>query len=437
MVCMGRHDFSTHGESKFSVVMDHPLSWLVCLYVVVCMLVIYGCSVTYGIIFPSILEEFQASRAVTAFPGAIALAFSGMFGPLGGHLTDRYGCRVVFMSSSLITIMGLVSSSFVPNIVLLYFTYGFVNGLGGNLMYISSMMVPALYFKRRRMLATAFVSAGPGAGLFIMSPIVEAIHKVLDWRKTLLCLAGLCLVPCLGGWGLREKKEKVEQTIAQKGCRCRPLCDCSVLRNPMFVLCTAMTSLAALGHCMPIVHLAKHCAELGISRDLSSWLYFAIGLSSVLARMCCGKLAETGWISLPRLFQFGVFGLALGNLLVPLATDFPYLAMYSVSYGFGEGFFFTPIYCIILESLPTERRGSGYGIFQLFISIPYVFGPSLSGLIADVSGTGYTNSFFTAGAIEVVAGCVPFLIPFMPTASRKEEITVNEELIVYGKESVV
>ncbi|EDO40469.1 predicted protein [Nematostella vectensis] len=336
--------------------------------------------------------------------------------------------------------MGLVSSSFVPNIVLLYFTYGFVNGLGVNLMYISTMMVPALYFKRRRMLATAIVSAGPGAGLFIMSPIVEAIHKVLDWRKTLLCLAGLCLVPCLGGWGLREKKGKVEQTIAQEGCaerRCRSSCDCSVLRNPMFVLCTAMTSLAALGHCMPIVHLAKHCAELGISRELSSWLYFAIGLSSMIARMSCGKVAETGWISLPRLFQFGVFGLELGNLLLPLATDFPYLALYSVSYGFGEGFFLTPIYCIILESLPTERRGRGYGVFQLFISIPYVFEPFLSGLIADLSGTGYTNSFYTAGAIEVVAGFGPFLIPFMPTASHKEEITVNEELIVYEKESVV
>jgi hypothetical protein len=45
--------------------MDGPLSWILCVFLLTSYLVVLGCSSTYGILFPEILEEFKSGKAIT------------------------------------------------------------------------------------------------------------------------------------------------------------------------------------------------------------------------------------------------------------------------------------------------------------------------------------------------------------------------------------
>lgn len=44
---------------------DGPWSWIMCVLFASCNLLMFGCVKTYGILFPSILNEFNSGRAIT------------------------------------------------------------------------------------------------------------------------------------------------------------------------------------------------------------------------------------------------------------------------------------------------------------------------------------------------------------------------------------
>jgi hypothetical protein len=50
--------------SRFTRI-DGPWSWILCVFLLTCCLVVYGCSSTYGILFPKILEELKSGKAIT------------------------------------------------------------------------------------------------------------------------------------------------------------------------------------------------------------------------------------------------------------------------------------------------------------------------------------------------------------------------------------
>lgn len=93
-----------------------------------------------------------------------------------------------------------------------------------------------------------------------------------------------------------------------------------------------------------------------------------------------GKYGKSGPFSLPRVFILGILLLAVGNLYLPSVSRYYGLVLYCVGYGIGEGFLFTSSINIVIECLPSEKRGSGFGLFQFWICIGFVFGPILSGV---------------------------------------------------------
>ncbi|XP_028519085.1 uncharacterized protein LOC114576518 [Exaiptasia diaphana] len=122
-------------------------------------------------------------------------------------------------------------------------------------------------------------------------------------------------------------------------------------------------AVSCFGHGMPFVHLAKLSEDIGIESKRSSWLYFIIGFSSTASRLLVAKFGKNGPLSLPIICLLGNILLALGNLILPSTSVFYALVLYSIGYGVGEGLLITPALNIVLESIPNEKRGSGYDLF--------------------------------------------------------------------------
>ncbi|KAK3728598.1 hypothetical protein QZH41_011677, partial [Actinostola sp. cb2023] len=119
---------------------------------------------------------------------------------------------------------------------------------------------------------------------------------------------------------------------------------------------------------------AKYAAELGIPGHRSSWMYFAIGTSSLVSRLLTGKLCDAGWIPHLRICQFAIFIFAMDNFLVPLATTFTHLMVYSVVFGISEGLYATPAHCIMMKSY----AGMGFGLGIAFQGVTLFISPVLA-----------------------------------------------------------
>ena len=97
---------------------------------------------------------------IAAWVSSLALSTSLLAAPLLGHLTEKFGCRLVTITGALTIMMGLVTSSFVQNLELLYFTYGTLTGLGACACRTSAFLVVAMYFTKSALLLRGVLQWG-------------------------------------------------------------------------------------------------------------------------------------------------------------------------------------------------------------------------------------------------------------------------------------
>lgn len=110
-----------------------------------------GVYFTFSMYFPLLLDEFQASRATTAWVGSLnngiymlagtviihqfliastrLSTFVIYAGPIATMSIQRFGCRLTIMLGGTISMIGLAVSSVAPNLLTLFFTYGVITGI--------------------------------------------------------------------------------------------------------------------------------------------------------------------------------------------------------------------------------------------------------------------------------------------------------------------
>lgn len=176
-----------------------------------------------------------------------------------------------------ISVIGLFTSSFAPNSAVLILTFGMIFGSGLSLVFLSCILVIPQYFKQYAFQATSLVSVGPGAGLLVMSPVVQRLFQEFGWRKTMQVMSGLAFSPCIVGLTMcvnkgHEKPTTYSHTERNHSSDSEPAktrrnrrIDLSVFKNKVYVLTAVMVTITALGHMMPFVHMVR--TERYIIRD--------------------------------------------------------------------------------------------------------------------------------------------------------------------------
>lgn len=138
-------------------------------------------------------------------------------------------------------------------------TYGVIFGLGSCFVFFPTYLVIPSYFVKRRSLALGLLSMGPGGGLFVLSAIVDALLRVLDWRGTFMVLAGFVavIVPLVCTIrripNLEENQENNE--VERKGTYCERLF--APFRNKRFDVIMLSMNLYYAVHYIPLVHMVS------------------------------------------------------------------------------------------------------------------------------------------------------------------------------------
>ncbi|CAB3995884.1 monocarboxylate transporter 10-like [Paramuricea clavata] len=72
-----------------------------------------------------------------------------LFAPLTSALCEKFGCRRVGFIGGLLTVAGMLASSFAPNLYTLYVTFGMVYGIGTSMCYFPTLRTLPYWFSRQ------------------------------------------------------------------------------------------------------------------------------------------------------------------------------------------------------------------------------------------------------------------------------------------------
>jgi MFS family permease len=189
---------------------DGGWGWVVVFASFMISLVADGISFSFGIIFLELSTYFNESKSKTAFVGSLFMSIPLLIGPLASALTEKYGCRKITIVSGLVSCTGFVIGTFATSIEHLFIAFS-VAGAGLALSYVTSIVIVAYYFEKRRSLATGLAVCGTGFGTFIFAPLTIYLMDEYGWRGTLLIMAGFFLNIVVFGALMRDLPDEEDE----------------------------------------------------------------------------------------------------------------------------------------------------------------------------------------------------------------------------------
>ena len=142
----------------------------------------------FGILFPSILEEFHWSRALTSSVYSFQVCTNALFILLTGYLVDRYSPRLIISLSAILLGLGMFLSSLTQEIWHLYLFFGVFVGISLSATYVPPITVVTRWFEEKRGLALGITVTGIGIGGLFCSPVLNWLIQSHGWRAALQVL---------------------------------------------------------------------------------------------------------------------------------------------------------------------------------------------------------------------------------------------------------
>ena len=185
------------------------------------------------------------------------MSLTFFFGPLAGKLCDRFGPRVVTVVGALVSVIGLISTSQAQSLFVMYFTYSTVFAFGGCCVYTAVFVIVPKYFLKRRSLATGMIASGPGAGTFVMSPLLALFIEGLGWRGAFFVMAGLVAIVCVLGCTFDPNTPENTAEGDVRGSTRGNEKERKLLQNPEYLLMVFVAIIVVLGNSVPQVHMVS------------------------------------------------------------------------------------------------------------------------------------------------------------------------------------
>src|SRR6266496_2360065 len=358
-------------------------------------------------------KAFGWTISQVTFAFTLAILMLGFAAFVGGLWMRRSGPKRVAIASGILYGAGVFLASFSGgHLYWLYFSYGFLAGIGLGLGYIVPVATLVKWFPDKSGMITGIAVAGFGAGALITAPIASRLIVSAGVLKTFAVLGIAYLVavvvaalfmkdPPAGyrpeGWQPSEaqKHERAgsDYTLSQALGRWQwyalwamlflnTSAGISIISQaaPMAQEITGVTAAVAAGM-VGIISIAN-----GAGRFLWAWLSDAVGRRGVFLAMFLLQ-AVLFWL-LPRVTGFGLF------------TTVAFLILLCYGGGFGTMPAFAADY------FGAAHVGSIYGMMLTAWGFVGVFGPVLIARVRQSSGN-YSLALYVISMVVLVSAIIP------------------------------
>ncbi len=389
---------------------DSARSWRMVAATFVALFAVYGVAYSFGAFFKPMAAEFGARRGATSAVFSITVLVWCVLGPVTGHLSDRFGPRIVVATGAIGMGVGLALTSMINRLWLGYLSYGLGVGVGVACAYVPMVAVVGGWFLRRRNTALGIAVAGIGFGTVCGAPIAAELIDHLGWRATYLMFAiasTMILLAC--AWMV--ERPPVHVTVSRVQLR-------DALRSPAFGFLYASSVMVSIVIFVPFVYLPSFAHDHGASEFASAALVGIIGGASVAGRMGLGSMADRAGVV--RLYQASFLVLALSYGLWLAAASYPMMVIFAIVMGAGYGGYVALSPAVVAHMFGTQRMGTMLGALYTSGGIGAMVGPPMVGVIIDRTG-----SYRVAIAAALVVAMASFAL-LMPLR-RYEALKMRQE----------
>jgi len=369
-----------------------------------------GTLFTLGVFLTPIEASMGWGRSSIGGIGLLNWIVMGLGSFVAGHLSDRFGTRIVVLGGGALLGLGLVLSSQVGALWQFYLTFGVMVGAGVSAFYVPLTVTAMKWFETRRAMAAAIVSAGNGFGILVLSPLSRWLITAFDWRGAFLVLGDLAWLiviptalalkspPAPGdrssegaavGSPTSPARGPVAEVSAEQVWRSRPFWAIALTH---FACCAA--------HSGPIFHLVAHAIDQGVATMPAATLLGFSGLSSIFGRIATGMVADRFGAKRTLLAALALQALVVFLYLFPrdLETLSALTLVFGVAYGAAM-----PLYPVVTREYFGERvMGRAYGGVFFISCIGMGLGSYAGGAIYDALGS-YQWLFLASAAIGAMA----------------------------------
>jgi len=404
--------------------------WVVVATLLVIGIIGFGISLSFGVFFKPLLEEFGSTRVLTSGIFSVYMILGSMFAILGGWALDRYGARVVVILMGFFTGLSLLLTSQANAPWHLFVNYSLLLAVGVGPLFTITMSTVSRWFTEKRVLAIGIVGSGMGIGPVVMAPISAWLISSYDWHTAYIIMGAIVfpiVIPCalllrkapIEVAALSEAKPSAANNLStskQQGYSGPG--ELSVLqavktRNFWFLFFIWLF----MAFCLLLVmtHIVPHAIDSGMSPIKAASILSLTSALSIPGRILVAKVSDSvGW----KQASLGCALLMAGAMLLLIQPSNPLMFyLFAVIFGFSQGGAGPPIVAQFGNIFGLRHIGVIMGALNVGWAIGAALGPASGGYIFDTSGS-YIPAF-SAGMAAALIIVVLILLVRTPTTSPK------------------
>ena len=361
----------------------------------------YGIQYSFSIFFVEITNFYKSNKAYSSLIFSITLLVYGLYSPIIGILTNRYGGKKIFKVACFIIMIGLFLSSVARNINQLYFTLGVITAIGINSVgFIPVTIIISNNFPKRKGFALGLATTGVGIGAFLISIISKVLINCLGWQLSLAVLGfflGIIIYIC--SYFLPENP-KIKSFYF----------DMSIFKNKNFWFIQGGMTFGAMTTQGVMLHIVAFFIDKGATSSLAAITISIIGLIGSAGKIFWGYLTDK--YHAVKLYIVACV-IILISFVIILYSKVPIknynVNIFSLLFGIGYGSF-APLFPTLAINKFKDNFGNIIGILSAGNGIGAFFSTYFLGYIYDTTGNYNYALYFLS--ILVILSSLSFYISF-------------------------
>lgn len=337
----------------------------------------------YGLLLPSMRAELGLSYREAGNLGTITALGYFLFILPGGVAATRWGARSTIIGGLLLVMLGFIGVALAhayPLIAVLMFALG----VGTAYCFAPMLSLLVTWYPERRGLMIGYMTAGIGAGLFLVGmliPWLMGVFGTLGWRVSwglfavvaavaaLLVLLGARNPPGTGA-GARQTQPGAERW--------------RIYRHPRVLTVAVVYGIIGLSYIAQAIFMISFAEASGIARTTAGSLLSMSGLLSVITGPMWGAVSDRWGRGNTLLLTLSL--LTVGMALPMFSQTLPAFFCHFLLFGVGINGSFTMVQAASTDQVAPRYIPIAFSYATLFFAGGQFVGPAIAGWLIEAGG---------------------------------------------------
>jgi MFS family permease len=361
-----------------------------------------------GPLLPFLILAFDLNHTDAGRLGFVSSVVYGLLNYPSGHLSDKYGKRLLILLFLLLSSGATLLMVFSVSYLQLIFLFG-VAGLGGGLYHPpGTALLSNAFPKKTRGRALGLHASGGSFGILLAFAVIGGVATYWSWKAALVCLSGVGFALALAFrvllWNVEDVKEKASTPDFASGTT-QALDLWNLFKwVPQMLILYGFVMFVFKGAYVWVPTYLKEVYHL--SMDKAVLFSVILPTTGVFSNYFVGKFSDEFGRRFSLVSIFSI--LALCFLLLFLRTHVLLIPLLFV-FGFFINSFSGVINAYTRDLLPPEIMGKAFGLIFTVSICAGAFSPYVMGIISDKSSL--CVSMLCLGAVSLAGAAVSIKRP--------------------------